>query len=132
MSAEWKYHERVKRAEAGRAHPLQLPLALQQALGLNLEALDDAPGRSHRPRVPPAASPALGSRLAAQAPELNADRSAPVFELEILGDVLDRNVRVVPHAPDVGKLLAHVHEPLFGLLPGQALLELAERPLHHP
>ena len=45
-------------------------------------------------------------------------------------DVLDRDLRVVPHSFAVRELLADVGEPLPGVGRGQPLLKLSERALH--
>src|SRR5450759_654078 len=68
--------------------------------------------------------------LAPQALELDPDRSPAVLELEVLCDVLDRHLTVIPHATDVGELLSNVGQAFLRLFRGEAFLELAERTLH--
>ena len=116
--------------KARRAHQFELSLALQQALRLDLEALDDASGRAQRPRMALSAPSPLRSCLTPQALELDPDRAPTVLELEVLGDVLDRYLPVTPHASDFGELLSNADQAFLRVSGGEALLELAERTLH--
>src|SRR5437868_2549774 len=117
-------------AESWRADHLKLALALEQALGLDLESLRHPARVARRPVPAPPAPPSLGAGLAAQALELDPDRAPAVLDLEVLRDVLDRDLRVVPHSFAVRELLADVGEPLPGVGRGQPLLKLSERALH--
>ena len=75
----------------------------------------------------PAAAPSpLSPRLAPEAFELDPDRASAILELEVLRDVFDRHVGVVPHLADVRELHSNVGQTFLRRLRGQAFLELAK------
>ena len=121
-------------AEPRRMHDLELALALEQAFGFDLELLHDLFRAAHGADLPaPAAAMARvpgRTRFAAQALELDADRTPALLELEVLADILEGDFGVVPHLADVAKARPDVHEALLRLVRREPLLELAERPLH--
>src|SRR5438093_1687918 len=110
-------------AEARRAHDLELALALEQALGLHLQALREAARVSHRPRLPASPMSPLGPGLAAQALELDPDRSPPLLALEVLGHVLHRDLAAIPPPASVAQLVADVGKARLPLARPEPLLE---------
>src|SRR5207245_4619731 len=81
-------------------------------------------------RVSPPPGPPFRARIAPQPLDLDPDRAPPVLELVVLGDLLNRNVRVVPHAAHVLQPGAEILDALLRPVGGEPLLKLPEGPLH--
>jgi len=78
------------------------------------------------PRAPTAPAAALSARFTPKPTHLDPDRAQPVVELVVLRHVLERDVGLIPHAPDVVEPRTHVVQPLSRLIRGQPFLELPE------
>src|SRR5438445_96311 len=111
MSANRKYRERTS-------------LAVWAIAGVGYRR---GPGGAP-PRPRPRSRSSAG--ITPQPLQLDADRAPAIFELVVLGDLLDGNFRVVPHMADVLESGANVLEPLLRTVGCQPLLKLPKGPLH--